>query len=129
MVVVDTSVWIDFFRGRGTREVEILERCARAIRRVCVCGPVLQEVLQGLRDDREFRRTRLRLSKFTFLDATRETYSRAASLYRTMRKKGFTLGRFDAVIAGICLSHDLPLLTSDRRDFEPLARHAGLRLE
>ena len=108
--------------------MEILERSARAVGKVCICGPVLQEVLQGFRDDREFRRMRLRLSKFPFLETTREIYSRAASLYRSMRGKGLTLGPFDAVIAAVCLQYDLPLLTSDRSDFEPLARHAGVRL-
>ena len=81
------------------------------------------------RKDREYKRTRLQMSKFPFLEASRWTYSRAAGLYRRLRKKGFTVGQFDVLIAAVCLEHRASLLTSDRHDFEPLARHAGLKLE
>ncbi len=129
MVVVDTSVWIDYLRGRATREAVLLDQAVERVARVAVCGPVFQEVLQGIKEDREFKRVRLQLSKFPFLEATRWTFSRAAELYRALRKRGLTVGQFDVLIAAVCLEHRAALLTSDRRDFEPLARHAGLRLE
>lgn len=128
MFVVDTSVWIDFFRGRATSETASLKSALRNIRNVALCGPVLQEVLQGVRDDRDFKKERLKLSKFAFLEATRWTFLRAAALYRVLRRKGHTLGPFDTLIGAVCLEHGVPLLTADRRDFEPLVRHAGLRL-
>jgi predicted nucleic acid-binding protein len=126
--VADSSVWIDYFRGILTREVKVLRDSLHRVDRVLLCGPILQEVLQGIKDDRDFRRERLRLSKVHFLEATFWTFSRAASLYRRMRSRGFTLGPFDAIIAGHCLEYHVPLLTSDRKAFGPLARHAGLRL-
>lgn len=129
MVVVDTPVWIDYLGGRATREAVLLDQAVERVGCVALCGPVLQEVLQGIRGDREFRRLRLQLSKFPLLEATRGTFSRAAGLYRTLRGKGFTVGQFDALIAAFCLEHGASLLTSDRRDFETLVRHAGLRLE
>lgn len=128
MFVVDSSVWIGFFRGNLNREVELLRGSMLRVDRLLLCGPILQEVLQGLKSDRDFKKERLRLSKYHFLEATRWTFSRGASLYRRMRTKGFTLGPFDTIIAAVCLEYHVPLLTSDRSDFEPLARHAGLRL-
>ncbi len=128
MFVADSSVWIDYLAGESTRETEALDRALEVVARVAVCGPVFQEVLQGLRVDREFKRVRLQFSKFPFLEATRRTFSRAASLYRRMRRKGHTPGPFDTLIAAVCLEYDVPLLTSDRSDFAPLVRHAGLKL-
>jgi hypothetical protein len=65
---------------------------------------------------------------FAFLETTRWTFFRAASLYRFLRRKGVTVNAFDTTIAAVCLDHRLPLLTCNRRDFEPIARHAGLKL-
>lgn len=128
MVVADSCVWIDFFAGRETPEVGVLDRLLERVHRVGTCGPVLMEVLQGPSSDREAKAIRLRLSKFPYLDATRWTFMRAASLFRVLRKKGVRLPPLDVLIGTVCLEHDVPLLTSNRRDFEPLARHAGLRL-
>ena len=127
MIVVDASVWIDFFRGASSREKEILKGALESFNRIALCGPVLQEVLQGIRDDREHKIQLLRFSKFPYLEATRRTWSRASSLYRGMRRRGFTLGAFDTIIAAVCLENNLPLLTSDRQGFLPLAHFAGLR--
>ncbi len=129
MVVVDTSVWIDYLAGRVTREAVLLDRAVEQVGRVAVCGPVLQELLQGIRREKEYKKTRLQMSKYPFLEVTRWTFLRAAGLYHRMRGKGFTAGRFDVLIAAVCLEHDAALLTSDRRGFEPLARLAGLRLQ
>lgn len=128
MIVVDSSVWIGFFRNESSREKELLKGALRSYNRVALCGPVFQEVLQGIRDEREYKIQRLRFSKFPYLEATRRTWSRAASLYRTMRKRGFTLGPFDTVIAAVCLENDISLLTLDRQGFLPLAHFAGLKL-
>jgi len=126
--VVDSSVWIAFFRDVSSREVELLARSLQQVDRVLMCGPVLQEVLQGLKSGRDFKKERLRLSKYRFLEATSWTFARGAGLYRRMRKKGFALGPFDTIIAAVCLEYNVALLTLDRTDFEPLARHAGLKL-
>jgi len=56
------------------------------------------------------------------------TFLRAASLYRNLRRKGATVNSFDTTIAAVCLENYLPLLTSNRRDFAPIARYAGLKL-
>ena len=67
MTAVDTTVWIDFFAGRDTPEVAALERLIESREDICLCGIILTEVLQGIRDDREYRRTETLLSGLLFL--------------------------------------------------------------
>lgn len=127
MFVVDSCVWIGFHADRPGREVELLDQ---AIRRnsLATCGPILREVLQGIRSEDEFQRQWRRFMTFTLLETTRWTFSRAASLCRFLRRKGGTVNSFDTTIAAVCLENHLPLLTCDRRDFAPMAKYAGLKL-
>jgi len=126
--VVDSSVWIDFYAARWKRETLLLKQAILGVNRIRLCGPVLQEVLQGMRDEGEYQREWRNLLRFGFLESTRWTFLRAASLYRFLRRKGVTVNSFDTTIAAVCLENRLPLLTLNRRDFEPIARHAGLKL-
>lgn len=128
MFVVDSSVFIDFLADRPGREVEILERGVEAAEKVCLCGPILQEVLGGIREEAAFQREWRNLMNFTVFETTRWTFLRAASLYRFLRKKGATVNSFDTTIAAVCLENDVPLLTRDKRDFAPMAKYAGLKL-
>ena len=128
MFVVDSSVWIDYYRARASREVALLDRALEEDSDLYLCGPILQEVLQGVRKEDEFRRERRNLMTFSILETTRWTFLRGASLYRLLRAKGFTVNSFDTTIAAVCIENRLPLLTLNRRDFGPIARHAGLRL-
>ena len=128
MFVVDSSVWIDYFLAREGREVALLDRALEEDSDVYLCGPILQEVLQGIRGEDEFHRQMRNLMSFSILETTRWTFIRAASLYRSLRTRGITVNSFDTAIAAVCLENRLPLLTCNRRDFEPLARHAGLTL-
>ena len=127
MFVVDTCVWIEYFADRPVREVELL---TEAIRRgsLAVCGPILQEVLQGIRDEAQFQTQWRRLMTFTVFETSRWTFLRAASLYRFLRRKGATVNSFDTTIAAVCLENYLPLLTCNKRDFAPMAKYAGLKL-
>ena len=128
MFVVDSSVWIDYLDDRKGREVELLDRAMDRDDDIFVCGPVFQEVLQGIRDETAFQREWRNLAAYPFLETTRWTFLRASMLYRRLRRRGVTVNSFDTTIAAVCLENGLPLLTRDRRDFEPIARHAGLRL-
>lgn len=128
MFVVDSSVWIDFLAGRSGREVDLLDQAVKDQTHIYLCGPILQEVLQGIRKEADYQREWRNLLGFFFLDATRWTYLRAAGLYRMLRRKGLTVNSFDTTIAAVSLENGLPLLTRDRRDFEPIARHSGLQL-
>ncbi len=127
MVLVDSSVWIDYFNGTPTRETDVLDGLL-GTEPVAVGDLVLVEVLQGFRRDRDFRVARDLLSAlpiFELLD--RKRAGRVAENYRALRKQGVTVRKTtDAVIASFCIAESLPLLYSDR-DFDPFVEHLGLR--
>lgn len=129
MFVVDSSVWIDFYRDRWGRESALLrEFVERDNGAVALCGPVLQEVLQGFREAAVFHREWRRLLTFTVFETTRWTWLKAAALFRLLRRKGVTVNSFDAAIAAVCFEQGVPLLTCNTRDFAPIAKYAGLKL-
>lgn len=128
MFVADSSVWIGYLVGRWNRETLLLQASVRQVNRIRVCGPILQEVLQGIRKEADFQREWRHLLCFRFLETTRWTFLRAASLYRFLRRKGVAVNSFDTTIAALCIENYLPLLTCNRRDFEPMAKYAGLKL-
>ena len=136
-VFVDSSVWIDHFRGRGAPHVLALHRLLRALQSpdgaddmpaVLVGDLVLLEVLRGIANDREHAATRQVLLAFApvTLGGT-ETALSAADHYRALRRLGITVRKsVDCLIAAWCIAHDVPLLHADR-DFDAFARHRGLR--
>ena len=127
MVVVDTSVWIDFFRNPADEDNNGLEELIRDQNRAAICGIILQEILQGIREPKSYELTRQRLLFLPFLDANREVHLLAAALYRDLRKKGVTVPSTDAAIAAVALHHDFPLFTRDEH-FKEIARHSKLKL-
>jgi len=129
MVLVDTTVWVDFFLDRRTPHVERLESLIAQGEDIYICGIVLTEVLQGIRDDREYERTRTRLDSLLFLPMTRNTFINAADIYRTLRRKGVTIRKpVDCMIASVAMEHKLRLLHNDR-DFVPMEQHCGLETD
>jgi len=128
MVIVDTSVWIDFFRGKATPEVGKLERFLAEGEDVCICGIILTEVLQGIRDDSDYARTLSRFDAFLFLDMNRRTFVKAAQIYRTLRRRGITISKvIDCLIAASAIEHNIALLHNDR-DFDPIEHICGLKV-
>ncbi len=128
MVLVDTTVWIDFFAGRSLAVVAELERLLAEGEDICTCGIVLTEVLQGIRDETQYRKTLKHFERFLFLPMQRATFIAAADLYRSLRRRGITIRQAaDCLIAAVSLQHDVPLLHRDR-DFDPLERHCGLKV-
>jgi predicted nucleic acid-binding protein len=127
-LLVDTSVWVDFFRARAAPHVTRLEKALSDGQDVCICGVILTEVLQGIRSDRDYRRTSARFDPLLFLSMDRETFVAAADLYRTLRRRGLTVRKpVDCMIAAVAISYDVELLHNDR-DFEPMQEHCGLRV-
>ena len=125
MVLVDTSVWIDTFKARNpldlTAHVELDD--------VVTCLPVVQEVLQGFRDERAFRRARESMVSFPIVESpmTEPLFLEAVALYRTARRMGVTIrSSIDCLIAACAIRHDLEVLHRDR-DYSALARVAPLR--
>ena len=74
MILVDTSVWIDLFAGRDSPHVKALELLVTNREDLCICGVILAEVLQGIKDDKEYNQTNSILSNLIFLPMTRDTF-------------------------------------------------------
>jgi predicted nucleic acid-binding protein len=128
MVIVDTSVWIDFFGGIVGPETTWVRR-ASGVAGFALTDLILCEILQGIRDDAEFSRTRSRLLTLDVFDSVGPRLAQqAAGNYRTLRIKGYTTRTtIDLLIATFCIEYDHELLHRDR-DFDPFERHLGLRV-
>ena len=125
MVLIDTSVWIEVFRRRRPLDLEMVVD----LDEVVTCLPVVQEVLQGFRDDAAFRLAREALWNFTVLENPlgREVVEEAVELYRTARRQGLTVrGGVDCLIAACALRNDCEVLHRNR-DYAALARISRLR--
>lgn len=129
-VFVDTSVWSLALRrdtAPASPEVALLSRCISEGRSIFTTGLVLQELLQGFRGPKQ--RT-LILERFSLLPAIipdLDDHVEAAALRNRCRQKGIQIGTIDALLAQLCIRHELSLLTSDR-DFTKVAAHFPLRL-
>lgn len=118
MILVDTSVWIDLFAGRDSPHVKALELLVTNREDLCICGVILAEVLQGIKDDKEYNQTNSILSNLIFLPMTRDTFVLTANIYRTLRTRGITIrNSIDCMIAAVCIEHGVRLLHNDR-DFD-----------
>jgi predicted nucleic acid-binding protein len=129
VIVVDTSVWIDFFRDTDTWQVEHLAQLIADDEPVALTDIVLTEILQGLPNDREARRVERRLLAFDVLRLEGlDDFRRAAALYRQARTKGVTIRRtLDCLIASVCVRDGATVLHSDA-DFDHLATCTELRV-
>jgi hypothetical protein len=129
VIVVDTSVWVDFFRDSASWQVEHLAQLVADDDPVALTDIVLTEILQGLPNDREARRVERRLLAFDVLRLEGlDDFRRAASLYRQARTRGITIRRtLDCLIASVCVRDDAPLLHADV-DFDRLAACTDLRV-
>ena len=126
-VVVDSSVWIDYFNGKPTAETDTLDNLL-GVDDIIVGDLILTEVLQGFRHDADFHKARDLLENFTVVPMLGKKMAIiAAENYRRLRQQGITVRKtIDVIIASYCIKHALPLLYSDR-DFNPMATHLGLR--
>lgn len=126
MILVDSSVWIDYFNGKHTIETDILD--ALLGKECIIVGDIIYtEVLQGFRLDKDFRTARDLLNRFPFYEMIGKTIAlQSARNYRLMRKQGFSIRKtIDIIIATFCIVHGCRLLHADR-DFDPLETHLGL---
>lgn len=127
MVLVDSSVWIDYFRGDPTPQVHTLEILLEE-ELLAVGDLMLAEVLQGFTDEKQFRHAKKFLTSLDIIEiGGYDTAMLAVDYYRSLRKKGSTVRKtIDCLIATCCIQHNLPLLHNDR-DFLPFVTHLGLR--
>ena len=130
MLVVDSSVWIDFFVDRPTAACDALDRLlADGHPRLVVPDLVLYEVLRGFREERALRQARLLLLTLCIEPCGGEELALAAAEhYRQLRARGITVrSSIDMMVAVFCIENDYLLLHSDR-DYDALAAHRGLRV-
>lgn len=128
MILVDSSVWIDYFRGSATPQVEKLDSLLGSTR-LAIGDLILTEVLQGVRDDREFDQVRKIFDAFTLIDlGGKDIALQAARNSRTLRSMGITVRKtIDTIIAKRCIESGLSLLHADP-DFDPFVGHLGLKV-
>jgi predicted nucleic acid-binding protein len=127
---VDTSVWSLALRRDTPADhsgVAMLRKALVGGDTLVITGIVLQELLQGFRGPKDQARIIERLQVLPFLNPSRDTHVQAAALRNTCRRKGVQFGTVDALIAQLCIEHDLALLTADK-DFAHAARFVPLRL-
>ncbi|MRW89039.1 PIN domain-containing protein [Duganella sp. FT80W] len=128
MILVDSSVWIDYFRSAETPQVALLDSLFGCVPLV-VGDLIAVEVLQGIRSEREFRHVTRIFASFRHIDIVDyELAVKAAQHYRVLRTIGITVRKtIDVLIAARCIEDGLTLLHADR-DFLPFTKHFGLQV-
>ena len=128
MILVDSSVWIDYFRGTVTTQTELLDGLLGQ-QPLAIGDLILTEVLQGFDNERDFNEARKMLTSLTVVELGGQKIAiQAAKNFRALRRLGVTVRKtIDTVIATRCLESGYDLLHNDR-DFDPFAKHLGLRV-
>ena len=126
MIVVDSSVWIDFLNGREAPHVSQL-RALLGVEEVILGDLMLCEVLQGLKDERAAKSVEALLRRFDIVAmGGAEIAVAAARNFRSLRRRGITVRTtIDLLIGAWCIENRVALLHNDN-DFRPMARHLGL---
>ncbi|MBK7897879.1 MAG: PIN domain nuclease [Azonexus sp.] len=127
MILVDSSVWIDYFRGTGTPQTDRLDTLL-GVEPIAIGDLILAEVLQGFVREKDFTQAGKLMTSLEIVDlGGRDIAIQAARNFRTLRALGVTVRKtIDTIIATRCMASGLPLLYSDR-DFDPFVEHLGLR--
>jgi predicted nucleic acid-binding protein len=129
LVLIDTSAFIEFLNHTGSPFDREIERLIVNDEDVAITDIVLTEILQGIRDDKEYNEVKKSLLSFPIYSLkSHDSYIAAAELYRKCRKKGITLrSTVDLLIAQIAIENDLLLLHNDK-DFDSIARISSLKV-
>ncbi|MCK5535299.1 MAG: PIN domain nuclease [Bacteroidales bacterium] len=126
MIMVDSSVWIDYFNGDDNPEVSYLDSIL-GIKSVVIGDLILTEVLQGFRNDKDYRKAKQLFSSLPVCQLSNEEIAlKSADNYRALRRQGITIRKtIDTIIATYCIENKIQLLFSDR-DFKPFNKKMGL---
>jgi len=126
MILVDSSVWIDYFNGVICPETNLLDGFLGK-ESILMGDLILSEVLQGFSDDKDFQEAQQLLNLLPFREMLgRDVAVRSAENYRLLRTKGVTVRKtIDVMIGTFCILNQLPLLHRDR-DFDPMEKWLGL---
>jgi len=129
-MLVDTSVWIDFFNKKIlTEQVKILNYLIEDEFNICICPIIYQEILQGIRNDEIYLEIKEYLNSMTILkDDIMDVSNLAIDIYRNSRKSGITIRKSnDCLIASYAIINDIPILHNDR-DFEFISQFTNLKI-
>ena len=131
-LVVDSSVWIDYFNKIDSEQVEHLEKLllsAASVSPILIFPVIMQEVLQGLVNDISFNTIKENLQGLDHIEYDAYDFAiKAAGLYRSLRRKGITIKKAnDCVIAALCIENNISLFHKDK-DFDNIAKHTSLKI-
>ena len=130
-MLIETSAWLDYlYYNRSPKVDSFLDQYLAGKQPVDTTPIIYQEVLQGIRKDKDFRQIRQNFASYRFFQFSnqQEAAEKAATIYRDCRKKGLTIRKaHDCMIALVCLEFDLELLHLDR-DFDAIAQVYPLRI-
>ena len=127
MILVDSSVWIDFFNGTENAETDKLNEIL-GLEEVVIGDLILAEVLQGFRSDTDYKAAKNVLTSLTVHDLLgKELAIKSANNFRKLRKKGITIRKTaDVIIATYCIENKIPLLFTDK-DFIPFVENLRMK--
>ncbi len=128
MILIDSSVWIDYFNGVQTAHTDWLDSSLGNIP-IIIGDLILTEVLQGFQSDKDFKIAKDLLLNIPFMPmCSRPLSLQSAMNYRYLRKKGVTVRKtIDVIIGTFCIQNQFSLLHCDR-DFDPMVKHLGLEI-
>jgi len=128
MIVVDSSVWIDYFNGKITTQTNLLDGLLD-VELIVIGDSILTEVLQGFQHDEDYRQAKTLFGSLAFMDMLgKDIAIKSADNYRSLRKKGITVRKtIDVIIGTFCIETESSLLHCDR-DFDALEKHLKLRV-
>ena len=128
MILVDTSVWIDYFNGVSTKQTDTLDRILSE-QSVLAGDIILTEILQGFDSDKEFRLAKQALDPLDCVHLGGKTLAiKAASNFRFLRSKGVTIRKtIDMLIGSLCIEHEVELLHNDK-EFDQIATQLPLQI-
>jgi hypothetical protein len=126
MILVDTSVWVDYFNGKKSKQTDQLDYYLSEDR-ILVGDLILIEILQGFTSDKNYRIAKDFMENLEYVPLlNKELAYECSNNYRLLRKKGLTVRKtIDVVIATYCMAHNIPLLHNDR-DFDIFEKYLGL---
>lgn len=127
MILIDSSVWIDYFRGASTPQADRLDALL-GVEPLAIGDLILTEVLQGFANDRDFNTAKKLLTSLSMVELGGAVVAvRAAKNFRALQTRGITVRKtIDTIIATYCIENGFALLYSDR-DFDPFVKHLRLR--
>jgi predicted nucleic acid-binding protein len=127
MILVDSSVWIDYFNGKRSWQTDLLDHMLSNVP-IIMGDLILTEVLQGFKSDKDYETAKNYLDKLPFRQMGGYNVAiQSAQNYRQLRKAGLTVGKtIDIIIATFCIIEGLTLLHDDR-EFDPIASHFSLK--